>query len=212
VTGTDTLQASGASVRSRERELIATVAANVSRLRRNSGLDHERLAELSGLSCEQIHAVEAGTAVPRLRLLWALADAFEVPFGVLLAGAPCTFASFHVLRASESEVVSSSADGFRTRPLSVAGDPREPEVYEVTVAAGWLEEAAPHALDTFEHVVIVRGSLTVRAGESAATLGPGDAVFFRADRPHAYWNQGTSETVAHLTMTYAGDWSDAAMD
>ena len=64
-------------------------------------------------------------------------------------------------------------------------------------------------MSTFEHIIVVRGMLVVRADASTATLAPGDVLFFRADRPHAYENPGTLETVAHLTMTYAGDWSDA---
>ena len=117
-----------------------------------------------------------------------------------------------MLRAAESCIVDSSGHGFRTRPLAAAGDPREPEVYEVTVAPGWVEEAAAHAVDTFEHIVVVRGMLVVRADDTTTTLAPGDVVFFRADRPHAYENPGTVETVAHLTMTYAGDWGDAVGD
>ncbi len=127
---------------------------------------------------------------------------------MLLSGAPCATTSFHVLRAADAPIVDSTGGGFRTRPLSAAGDPREPEVYEVTLEPGWLEEAAPHAVDTFEHIVVVRGMLTVRAGASTAVLAPGDAVFFRADCPHAYQNPGIDQTLLHLTMTYAGDWGD----
>lgn len=201
-----------ASERSRERELVEAVAANLGRLRRNSGLDVERLAALSGLPPEHLVALEAARVTPGLRTLWALADAFEVPFGVMIAGAPCALASFHVLRTTDAPVVSSGGSGFRTRPLSVAGDPREPEVYEVTIAPGWSEEAAPHAEDTFEHVIVVRGVLALRAGASSALLDAGDAVFFRADRSHVYENPGPAETVLHLTMTYAGDWDDSLTD
>jgi transcriptional regulator with XRE-family HTH domain len=188
------------------RDLIDAVASNLSRLRRNSGIDVDRLAERSGLPSELLVALEAGRTTPSLRSLWALANAFESPFGVLISGAPCTTASFHLLRAAGSRVVDSTGGGFRTRALSAAGDPREPEVYEVTLAPGWVEEAAPHALDTFEHIVVVRGVLVVRTAESTATLTAGDVVFFRADRAHAYQNPGALETTLHLTMTYAGDW------
>jgi transcriptional regulator with XRE-family HTH domain len=198
--------------RARERALIEAVAATVSRLRRNAGMDVERLAALSGLPRDQIVAIETGRTSLHVRLLWALADAFEVPFSVLLSGAPCATTSFHVLRAADAPVVASTGGGFRTRPLSVAGDPREPEVYEVTLEPGWLEKAAPHAVDTFEHVVVVRGMLTVRAGASTAVLAPGDAVFFRADCPHAYQNPGIDQTLLHLTMTYAGDWGGSTTD
>ena len=191
-----------------DRELTDAVAANVRRLRSNSGIDLRALAELTGLSREHLAAVETGRAVPNLRTLWALAAAFEVPFGVLIAGAPCTATDFHVSRVTEGRVVVSAGGGFRSRALSAAGDPREPEVYQVTLAAGWREEAAAHAADTFEHIVVMHGLLDVRVGASQALLGPGDAVFFRADRPHAYANPGADDTLFHLTMTYAGDWID----
>ncbi len=125
-------------------DLAAAVAGNLSRLRRNSGTDVEQLAADSGLSIEHVLALEDGRTIPSLRTLWALAKAFDVPFGILISGAPCTTASFHVLRAAGSRIVD-SGDGFRTRPLSAAGDPREPEVYEVTLAPAWREDAAAHA-------------------------------------------------------------------
>lgn len=195
----------------RRRDMATTIAANVSRLRRNSGLDLETLAVASGLPVDHLSAIEAALAMPSLRALWALADAFEVPFGILLSGAEASATAFRVLRAAEARLVDSGS-GFRSRPLSAAGDPREPEVYEVTLAPGWRENAAPHALDTFEHIVVVRGGLEIRAGGDVAVLGPGDVVFFRADRPHAYCNVAGIETILHLTMTYAGDWSDGLAD
>ena len=190
------------------RELIEAVAANLARLRRNSGVDMDELAARSGVPRDQLVALEAGRITPTLRSLWALAEFFEVPFGVLISGAPCATTSFHVLRSDGSLVVDSAGGGFRTRALSAAGDPREPEVYEVTLAPGWIENAEPHAPETFEHLVVVRGALIVRAGNALATLGPGDVVFFRADVPHVYENPGAQDAVIHLTMSYAGDWVD----
>lgn len=190
----------------RKRDMLTTIATNVTRLRRNSGLDLETLAVASGLPVDHLSAIEAARTMPSLRALWALAEAFEVPFGILLSGAAASATTFRVLRAAEARLVDSGS-GFRSRSLSAAGDPREPEVYEVTLAPGWLEDAAPHALDTFEHIVVVRGTLEIRVGGDVAVLQPGDVVFFRADRPHAYRNLAGSEAVLHLTMTYAGDWS-----
>jgi len=212
VTGTELPQASAEPETLPDRALRDAIATNLTRLRRNAGLTVGTLAEVSGVSREQLLALEAGRATPSLRVLWALADAFEVPFGVLLSGAACATTSFHVLRAARSPVVGSADGGFRTRALSVAGDPREPDVYEVTLDPGWIEHAAAHAADTFEHLVVVHGSLTVEVDGSGATLGPGDAVFFRADRAHTYRNSGATETMLHLTMVYAGDWIDGAPD
>lgn len=209
---TESSLASAAPEMPRDRALRDAVATNLARLRRNAGLAVDALAAASGVSREQLLALESGRTTPSLRVLWALADAFEVPFGVLLSDAACTSTSFHVLRAAQSPVIASPGGGFRTRALSAAGDPREPDVYEVTLAPGWVETAAAHAADTFEHLVVVGGTLAIEVGGSSATLGPGDAVFFRADRAHTYRNSGSTETVLHLTMVYAGDWIDAAPD
>jgi len=43
----------------------------------------------------------------------------------------------------------------------------------------------------------------VRAANTTSELGPGDALFFRADLPHSYENPGTEDTVAQLVMSYA---------
>lgn len=192
----------------RTRALAEAVGDNVVRLRGNSGIDLATLAEWSGLPRDLLRAIEAGEVVPTLRAFWALAKAFAIPFGVLLSGAPSAHTTFHVLRAGRGAVVDSAGGGFRSRALSAAGDPREPEVYEVTLAPSWREEAGAHAAETFEHIVVVRGALAVAAGDMHATLTAGDVVFFRADRPHVYANPGTEETLLHLTMTYAGDWLD----
>ena len=188
------------------RELAAAVATNLARIRTNLCLDVDTLAEWSGLPAELLSALEAGRVVPRLRTLWALARTFEVPLGLLISGSRFADASPRVLRADRGRVLASADGRFRSRAVSTAGDPREPEVYEVSLAPACVEEAAAHAPDTFEHIIVVRGTLVIRAAELNATLHPGDAVFFKADGPHAYENPGGEETRLHLTMTYAGDW------
>jgi mannose-6-phosphate isomerase-like protein (cupin superfamily) len=187
------------------RALAAAVAANVARIRANLGIDVETLAEWSGLKVELLRALEAGVIAPRLRTLWALAAAFEVPFRVLITGAQLAESSFRIQRAVDGQVFVSAKGGFRSRALFWAGDPRQPETYAVTIAPGCIEEASPHAPDTFEHLVVLRGVLTVRA-ERRETLRAGDVLFFRADVPHVYENPGPDEALVHLTMSYAGDW------
>src|SRR5690349_15805209 len=59
--------------RRHSRELSDAIAANLTRLRRNSGIDVDELAAGSGVAREQVLALEAGRATPTLRSLWALA-------------------------------------------------------------------------------------------------------------------------------------------
>jgi transcriptional regulator with XRE-family HTH domain len=188
------------------RALGAAVGASVARHRRKRKIALEKLAERSGIRLTLLRALENGQAVPSLRAIWHLATALQVPFGALLANTTLSRTSdpdFRIQRGGQGRVISSADGRFRSRPLFLEGDPRAPEVYELTLAPGCLEEAAPHAPRTFEHLSVVRGRLIVRSGNATADLGPGDALFFRADLPHSYENRGAEDTVAQLVMSYA---------
>lgn len=187
------------------RELARAVGRNVARYRMERSLDLGALAVRSGIDLERLSAFEAGQAVPSLRALWHLATALEVPFGALLRDTLLSGASdpdFRVRQADRGRVIRSADDRFRSRVLFLEGDPRAPEVYELTLSPGCLEEASAHARQTFEHIIVVRGSMIVRAGEREARLRPGDSIFFRADVPHSYSNPDAEDCVAELVMCY----------
>jgi XRE family transcriptional regulator, regulator of sulfur utilization len=194
------------------RELGAAVGANVARVRARTGLGLAALAERSGITEDLLALLEAGQAVPSLRAVWALASALAVPFGALLAPTGAGAANFFVQHTGRGRVITSSSGHFRSRALSPAGHTDAPEVYELTLTPGCLEEAAAHAPDTFEHIVVVRGTMIVRVWDAMTRLGPGDAVFFRADQPHSYENPTAEDTVAHLVMSYAVPRTDPVTD
>ncbi|HXC52706.1 MAG TPA: XRE family transcriptional regulator [Candidatus Limnocylindrales bacterium] len=189
-----------------DERLSETVATMVARLRRNSRMEIETLSDRSGIPVEVLRDIEAGRAVPALRTLWSLAHVFEVPFRRLILGADYHERDFRVLRADGGRTLVSTDARFRSRALSTGADPREPEVYEITLVPGCIEEAPGHPEGTYEHIVVVRGRLRVRTIDADDTLRAGDTLFFRADVTHWYENAGPCETIAVLTMTNAGDW------
>ncbi len=143
--------------------------------------------------------------MPSLRAIWHLATGLEVPFGALLAHTMLSVAGdpdFRVQRAARGRVIASGDNRFRSRVLYLEGDPRAPEVYDLTLEAGCIEPAEAHAPETFEHIVVTQGAMIVRAGTSETRLEAGDNVFFRADVPHSYENPGMDPTRALLVMSY----------
>ncbi len=182
------------------------VGENVSRLRQERGLELDALARRSGIRADLLEVLEGGRAVPSLRAVWHLATGLEVPFGSLLAHTMLTAAGdpdFRVQRGSRGRVIASSTNQFRSRVLFLEGDPRAPEVYDLTLEPGCVETAESHARETFEHIVVTSGTMVLRAGASETRLEAGDNVFFRADVPHAYENPGDEPTRALLVMSYA---------
>jgi transcriptional regulator with XRE-family HTH domain len=185
------------------RELAATIGTNLRTHRTERKLSTALVAERTGLAVADIEHIERGEALPSLRLVWALATAVEVPFGALLALPGAERGGFLVQRAGKGRVIVGDDGRFRSRPLSPAGHARAPEVYELTLAPGCVEEALPHAAGTFEHMAVIRGTLVVSAAANSTRLEAGDTLFFSADVPHRYENPGTTDTVVHLVMTYA---------
>jgi transcriptional regulator with XRE-family HTH domain len=189
--------------RAAEIEVGTDVGDSIARHRRRRGLDLDTLAERSGLPIDLLALLEAGQAVPNLRTVWAIPTALDVPFAALLARTGVEPSTFRIVRGARGRVVASSSGRFRSCAVFPLGDPYAPEVYELTPAPGCFENARPHARNTFEHLTVSRGLLVVQADDRQARLAPGDALFFRADRPHSDRNPTSSETVAHLVMTYA---------
>lgn len=187
------------------RALGAAVGANVARYRKERKIALDDLATRSGINENLLRALENGHAVPSLRAIWHLATALEVPFGALLANTMLSRTSdpdFRIQRAGRGHVIASADGRFQSRPLFQEGDPRTPEVYELTLSPGCLEKATPHAPRTYEHLAVVRGTLIVRSGSESAELRAGDSLFFRADLPHSYENPGGEDAIAHLVMSY----------
>jgi len=188
------------------RELGRAIGANVARHRREHGLDLDTVAARSEIRVDLLEKLEGGQAVPSLRAIWHLATALEVPFGALLENTMLTEASdpdFRVQTADRGRVIVDAGNKFRSRVLFQEGDPRTPEVYELTLDPGCLESAVPHAANTYEHIVVISGTLVIRAGAKQATLGAGDTIYFRADMKHSYENPENVPVIAHLIMTYA---------
>jgi quercetin dioxygenase-like cupin family protein len=186
-------------------ELAAAIGKNLARFRELRSLDLAGLSKRTGIREDLLAALECGHAVPSLRAVWHLATALQVPFGSMLAETLFTTGGdpdFRVQRADRGRVIRDASGRFRSRVLFLEGDPRSPEVYQLTLQPGCVEDADPHAPETFEHITVVRGTLLVRCGEAEAHLGPGDTIFFRADVPHGYENRGSEECVAQLVMTY----------
>jgi mannose-6-phosphate isomerase-like protein (cupin superfamily) len=89
-----------------------------------------------------------------------------------------------------------------TRALFPYDGERRTEFYELRLKAHGIEEAEPHALGTTENLVVVRGQMEIEIGDQHRLLGPGDAILFQADQPHAYRNPSDEEALAYLVMTY----------
>lgn len=144
--------------------------------------------------------VELGQSAPTINVLWKIVAALDVPFAALVTNEATSSVSLVKAKASKSLV---SFDGsFRSRALFPFDANRSVEFYELRITPGGREDAEPHAQGTTENLVVAAGELRLEVNGETHALTQGDAIFFVADRPHAYVNTGLTEATLYLVMTY----------
>lgn len=182
-------------------DLTPVVGANLRRLRNERGLSLERLSRLSGVSRAMLGQIELGQSAPTINVLWKIASALGVPFSALISAR--TTGGVHVLRADAGKRLTSHDGTFSSRALFPFDEPRRVEFYQLSLAPGAVEQAEPHNPGTTENLVVADGAVEIEVAGRRELLGPGDAIVFEADQPHAYRSRAERETVMFLVMTYA---------
>jgi quercetin dioxygenase-like cupin family protein len=124
-----------------------------------------------------------------------------VPFSALISAR--TTGGVHVLRADAGKRLTSHDGTFSSRALFPFDEPRRVEFYQLSLAPGAVEQAEPHNPGTTENLVVADGAVEIEVAGRRELLGPGDAIVFEADQPHAYRSRAERETVMFLVMTYA---------
>ena len=84
------------------------------------------------------------------------------------------------------------------------GRERRSEVYELRFAAGVDQRSDPHLPGTEELIHCVGGRLRAGPVGEEAALGPGDAVWFAADVPHAYTAERDARALCWMLYPTAG--------
>jgi transcriptional regulator with XRE-family HTH domain len=177
------------------------LAGNLKALRQERNLSLDELAQRTGVSRAMLHQIESGRSVPTINVAWKISQGLHVPFSRLIQERQT--ATTRLLPAAEAKVLSNAARTFSSRALFPLDGPRTVEFYELLIQPGGSEVAEPHAPGTGEHLVLVRGTVEVEVAGEKHLLRPHDALWFKADVPHAYRNIGlVGDALLYLVMTY----------
>lgn len=156
---------------------MKTLARNLLRSREQRGLTLTGLAERCGIAKSTLSTLESGEGNPTVETLWAIANALDIPFGLLVSGTDVGENSL----AAELE-----GNGSTVRLIERSdGDP-EIEVYSVELKAGYRQESAPHPAGVRERVTVLSGAMLVGDPERPKLVRVGESCAFAADVPHVY--------------------------
>jgi transcriptional regulator with XRE-family HTH domain len=164
-------------------ELSGRIGAALRAHRLAQGLSVAEMARACGLSRTILTRIEAGAGNPSIETLWRASRALNVPLGALLAedSAP------RVRRIPAREGHELHADsGMRAWLVHAEGREHRSELYELELPAGTDQVTGAHLPGTEEVLVCLEGRVRIGPVGEEVELGPGEAVWFVADRDHRY--------------------------
>lgn len=172
---------------------------NLRRLREEKKLSLDRLAEMTGVSKSMLGQIERGESSPTVATVWKIAVGLKVSFTALInSPQPDT----RVIQRNGIEPFVEDAGRYRLYPYFPYEEGRPFEIYTVELETGSHFSADAHAAGTQEFLTVFQGELTVMVGGEEFTVGAGNSIRFKADRPHAYRNTGDSLTKLSMVIHY----------
>ncbi|RLQ91796.1 helix-turn-helix domain-containing protein [Falsibacillus albus] len=180
-------------------EVHLIIAKNLKAFREDKKLSLERVAELTGVSKTMIGQIERGESSPTITTIWKIANGLKIPFTSLIH-TPQPEAK--IVLGDEIQSLSEDNGKYRVLPYFPYEDDRRFEIYTVEIEKGGFLAADPHREGTEEYLTVFEGELTVRVNNFEYTIGKGDSIRFKADRPHTYHNSGDNLTRLSMVLYY----------
>jgi len=176
-------------------EIHLIIAKNLKAIRESKKLSLEKVAELTGVSKTMIGQIERGESAPTITTIWKIANGLKVSFTSLINHPqPDTI----IVSKSDIQILFEDNGKYRVYPHFPFEEDKRFEMYAVEIDKGGFLSADSHMEGTEELLTIFEGELTIRVNYEEYTVGSGDSIRFKADRPHSYHNSG--ETLTRLSM------------
>jgi len=182
-------------------DVTQLVAGNLKRIREDKKLSLERLAELTGVSKSMLGQIERGDSSPTISTVWKISNGLKVSFTSLLS-APQSETT--LIRRADIQPMVEDSGRYQLFPLFPIEEGRRFEVYSMEILPNGhiIAEAHPDGIQEF--LTVYAGSLTLKVDEQEFQLTEGDAIRFRADKPHTYKNLGNKLAKISLVIHYTG--------
>lgn len=173
---------------SRVGEVVQSIGPRLRQLRTQRGLSLHQLAQLSQVSPAAIHKIERAAMVPTVTTLVKLATALDRPVSYFVEEDDLSEGPAVLIPAGSWTEGEARLTGRRERSISGPSG-RFSLTATMTVIEPHAESERTSSERSGEELVyLLKGTLDVEVEGRTFRLRPGDALHFRADRGHRWWN------------------------
>ncbi|MFE4711979.1 MULTISPECIES: helix-turn-helix domain-containing protein [Bacillales] len=176
-------------------------AKNLKALRNQRKLSLDKVSELTGISKTMLGQIERGESNPSITTVWKIANGLKVSFTALINQSQTEA----VVVAKEDIQSLTEEEKYRLYPFFPYDDGRKFEIYTVDIDPGGELISEPHQEGTEEYITVFEGEMTVLVGGTEYKVKAGDAIRFKADRPHSYFNRENTKCQMNMVIYYGGN-------
>lgn len=171
-------------------DAVASIGPKIRQLRQQKKMSLQQLAERSDVSAAAIHKIERNAMVPTITTLMKLASALNRSIAYLVSEEEDEDRHAVLIRASARRPVFTSKKGLRLEGISGPYGR-----FFIAGASATVEPEADSGPRPMEHlgeelVYVLTGSMAFDVDGEEYLVRRGDALHFRTDRPHRWWNRG----------------------
>lgn len=175
------------------------VAENLKSIREQRKLSLDALARATGVSKSMLGQIERGDVNPTISTVWKIANGLKISFTELMNKPE---AESEVVDIAEIEPLLEDNGRYRNYPLFAFEEDRRFEVYYLELDAGSTLGADAHPEGTQEFITVFSGEMKVTVNNEILQAKDGNALRFRADRPHRYENTGNEICRISMVIYY----------
>ncbi len=179
--------------------LNSIIAENLKRLREERKLSLDTLARLSGVSKSMLGQIERGEVNPTVATVWKIANGLKISFTALMSRPE---QDIELVERSQVQPFVEDGGRFRNYPLFPFDETRRFEMYSVEIDPGGTLSAEGHLQGSQEFMTVYQSAVTVCVEDTDYVVQPGNALRFKADRPHSYRNDGERQALVSMIIYY----------
>jgi len=177
------------------KDLNLIVANNLKNIRKEMKLSLEKLSDITGVSKAMLRQIETGESSPTINTIWKIAAGLKIPYTAIMnMPQPDTL----VVTRNDTPPQIDDEGKYKVYSIFPSENGRKFEIYTVEIEKKGLYCANSHGERTQEFITVFDGEIVMTVGEVEYLLKAGDAIRFKADKPHAYHN--ISDELARIGM------------
>jgi transcriptional regulator with XRE-family HTH domain len=176
---------------------VEAIGERVKRMREEKGLTLDELSNLTGFEVEFLKRIENNKVKPQLGTIMRLSKALDSAFGRLVSGVGNKL--YSITRKDEQKIISRSTSkkgqqkAYTYKSLAPEVQGRHMEALVVQLEA--LSEPEPSFHDGEEFIYVLDGTVSLRIGEDAFDLEPGDSAYYLSTTPHIIMAKQDTATI-----------------